>query len=92
MVVEVKQSGDEQVKTRNMKSNKKKVSEPGMVPIQHADLYDLHESTDQEPVVETDGGKEEKPMSRAERRRRIKEELIIGSEEAGFKGYRRRMW
>ena len=34
----------------------------------------------------------EKPMSRAERRRKLKEELTAGSEEEGFKGYRRRMW
>ena len=34
----------------------------------------------------------EKPMSRAERRRKLKEELTAGSEEEGFRGYRRRMW
>jgi hypothetical protein len=36
--------------------------------------------------------KEETSLSRAERRKKIKEEIMAGSEEAGFKGYRRRMW
>lgn len=91
-VVEVKKSGDEQVKAGYMKINNQRVDEPGTIPNQHADLYDLPESTDQESMLETEGGKAEKPTSRAERRRRIKEDLIVGSEEAGFKGYRRRMW
>ncbi|KAH8594040.1 hypothetical protein B0O99DRAFT_625813 [Bisporella sp. PMI_857] len=35
---------------------------------------------------------QEQPLSRAERRKRIKAELTDGSEEEGFRGYRRRMW
>lgn len=34
----------------------------------------------------------EKPISRAERKRKLKEELTAGSGKEGFKGYRRRMW
>jgi hypothetical protein len=34
----------------------------------------------------------EKALSRAERRKKIKAEIMEGSEEEGFKGYRRRMW
>lgn len=35
---------------------------------------------------------EEKPLSRAERRKKIKEEILLAGEGEGFKGYRRRMW
>jgi hypothetical protein len=35
---------------------------------------------------------EEKPLSRAERRRKIKEEILATGEGEGFKGYKRRMW
>jgi hypothetical protein len=34
----------------------------------------------------------EKPISRAERRRRIKEQILAEGEGEGFRGYRRRMW
>jgi hypothetical protein len=34
----------------------------------------------------------EKPISRAERRRRIKEQILAEGEGEGFKGYKRRMW
>ena len=35
---------------------------------------------------------EEQPLSKAERRRRIKEEILLAGEGEGFKGYKRRMW
>lgn len=35
---------------------------------------------------------EEKVLSAVERRRKIKDALMEGSEEKGFKGYHRRMW
>jgi hypothetical protein len=35
---------------------------------------------------------EEKPLSRAERRKKIKEEILATGEGEGFKGYRRRIW
>ncbi|EKD14319.1 uncharacterized protein L3040_008329 [Drepanopeziza brunnea f. sp. 'multigermtubi'] len=35
---------------------------------------------------------QEKPISAAERRRRIKEQIVAEGEGEGFKGYRRRMW
>jgi hypothetical protein len=35
---------------------------------------------------------EEKPLSRAERRKKIKEEILAVGEGEGFKGYRRRIW
>jgi hypothetical protein len=34
----------------------------------------------------------EKPIGRAERRRRIKEQILAEGEGEGFKGYKRRMW
>lgn len=34
----------------------------------------------------------EKPISAAERRRRIREQIVAEGEGEGFKGYRRRMW
>ena len=34
----------------------------------------------------------EKPVSRAERRRKIKEQILYEGEGESFKGYRRRMW
>lgn len=51
------------------------------------------------PIAEEKGGREteeekppEKPISRAERRRRIKEQILAEGEGEGFKGYKRRMW
>ena len=35
---------------------------------------------------------EEKPMSRAERRKKIKEQIMAEGQGETFKGYRRRMW
>jgi hypothetical protein len=35
---------------------------------------------------------EEKPMGRAERRKKIKEEILAVGEGESYKGYRRRMW
>lgn len=35
---------------------------------------------------------EEKPLSDAARRRKIKEEILDAGEGEGFKGYRRRVW
>lgn len=58
----------------------------------------------QKPIVDDrrDGGKgleqetapkpPEKPVSRAERRRKIKEQILAEGEGEGFKGYRRRTW
>lgn len=34
----------------------------------------------------------QKPLSRAERRKKIKEEILAAGEGEGFKGYKRRMW
>jgi hypothetical protein len=34
----------------------------------------------------------ENPLSRAERRRKIKEQILYEGEGESFKGYRRRMW
>lgn len=36
--------------------------------------------------------KQEEKLSRAERRRRIKEQILADGEGESFKGYRRRMW
>ena len=40
-----------------------------------------------------DAGEEgEKQLSRAERRKKIKEEILLAGEGEGYKGYKRRMW
>lgn len=51
---------------------------------------DYRSSSREEPTVKPKP--EEKPMSRAERRRKIKEEILAAGEGEGFKGYRRRTW
>lgn len=47
---------------------------------------------DPESVVGSEKEMADRSLSRAERRKRIKEQIMAGSEEAGFEGYRRRMW
>ncbi|KAH8660772.1 hypothetical protein BGZ60DRAFT_566471 [Tricladium varicosporioides] len=42
--------------------------------------------------VEIQPKKEEKPLSRAERRKRIKEQILAEGDGESFKGYRRRAW
>lgn len=52
---------------------------------------DQHKSSDppaEEPKVEP----EQKPLSRAERRKKIKEEILAAGEGESYKGYRRRKW
>jgi hypothetical protein len=39
-----------------------------------------------------DTPKKEKPLSRAERRKKIKEEIMAAGDGEGFKGYKRRQW
>lgn len=78
-------------------SGEKAVQQPFISPqdeesAQRSGLYNIPPSSDPETKQKTDNLVEEKPISKAERRRRIKEEIMAGSEEAGFKGYRRRMW
>lgn len=53
--------------------------------------YDVP-SAEQKLVFEGKPETKETPLSRAARRKKIKEEIMEGSEEHGFKGYRRRMW
>ena len=67
-VVEVKQNVNKKAKAGKVKSKKKMIAEPGTIPLQHADLYDLPQSTDHDSLVEAMGEKEEKPMSRAEKK------------------------
>ncbi len=54
------------------------------------------EESDDETLEEQDVKLEvkepEKPLSRAERRRKIKEQILYEGEGESFKGYRRRMW
>jgi hypothetical protein len=53
--------------------------------------YQPSEAPDSTPSIQ-DKSKEEKPMSRAERRKKIKEEILASGEGEGFKGYKRRQW
>jgi len=59
-------------------------------PVQADNLYDLPQGS--KPIGESEKSREQKPISRAERRRRIKEQILAAGEGEGFKGYRRRMW
>lgn len=57
--------------------------------------YDLGSAQDQKPMALADDLPdvlEEKPLSRAERRKKIKEEILAAGEGEGFKGYKRRQW
>jgi hypothetical protein len=54
-------------------------------PVQEGGSYDLSPGSDPVQVVEN-------KLSRAERRKKIKEEILAGGDGDGFKGYRRRMW
>jgi len=70
-----------------------------MVEDRDSNLYDLPSAPELYDIPLNQGStsdigiaKDEKSMSRAERRKKIKEEIMAGSEEEGFKGYRRRMW
>lgn len=61
-------------------------------PLAIDDSVKIPPSLESETMGKAEQSMQEKPISRAERRKRIKEEIMAGSEEAGFKGYRRRMW
>ncbi len=65
----------------------RKATQNSQKPMTHPDTTGTLEK---EP--ETIEKPEEKPVSRAERRRKIKEEILAAGEGEGFKGYRRRMW
>jgi hypothetical protein len=69
------------------------------------DPGDMGSAQDQKPMALTDDQPEisdnalaildkpkEKPLSRAERRKKIKEEILAAGEGEGFKGYKRRQW
>jgi hypothetical protein len=59
-------------------------------PVQAGGPYDLPPASD--PVGDLGSQVWEKQLSRAERRKKIKEEILAGGDGDGFKGYRRRMW
>ncbi|KAG0650350.1 hypothetical protein D0Z07_2984 [Hyphodiscus hymeniophilus] len=70
------------------------------------DYADIGKSTSQKPiarveelprneresVLDIEAQRKEKPMSRAERRKKIKEEIMAAGEGEGFKGYKRRQY
>jgi len=54
---------------------------------------DVVNGANREDGMGKEGAKvEEKPLSRAERRKKIKEEILAAGEGEGFKGYKRRTW
>jgi hypothetical protein len=59
-------------------------------PVQAGGSYDLRPSSD--PVGDLGNQVVEKQLGRAERRKKIKEEILAAGDGDGFKGYRRRMW
>lgn len=70
----------------------------GQVPVMPAaDTQPVQESfvklpPNSDPAHPSKDKSEEKPLSRAERRKKIKEEILAIGEGDGFKGYRRRAW
>jgi len=97
--------GEEQKGKKNKHQSEEIVAAEGkeqkamMVEDRGSNLYDLPSDPElhdippnQDSTSDAEVSKDEKSMSRAERRKRIKEEIMAGSEEEGFKGYRRRMW
>ena len=68
-------------------ARKKKIMEAqkGQKPVADTD-------SDEASMESTDKTEEGKTISRAERRRKIKEQILAEGEGEGFKGYRRRMW
>lgn len=76
--------------TRWQKAARKKAKEVEVAKAQKP-MVDS-EGAESQPGEETTGETEEKPLSRAERRKRIKNQILAEGEGEGFKGYRRRMW
>ena len=66
------------------------VAEEDTQPVQASSSYDPPPDSDLAGDLENQI--EVKPLSRAERRKKIKEEVLAAGEGDGFKGYRRRMW
>lgn len=98
IVVEVKQSesqtGNKMLSVERHDRSQNPVQKPLVIDKggQNQNVVELPPSIDSETMAKPELSMKEKPLSRAERRKRIKEEIMAGSEEAGFKGYRRRMW
>jgi hypothetical protein len=55
----------------------------------HSELPDGAEMTSKSPAKTQP---KEKPISKAERRKKIKEEIMAAGDGEGFKGYKRRQW
>lgn len=95
MVIETseadKEESDDMIgATRWQKAARKKAKEVEVAKAQKP-MVDS-EGAESQPGEETTGETEEKPLSRAERRKRIKNQILAEGEGEGFKGYRRRMW
>jgi hypothetical protein len=54
--------------------------------VEHPDIIENESSTKNAKPSEV------KPLSKAERRKKIKEEILAAGEGDGFKGYKRRQW
>ncbi|KAG4437696.1 hypothetical protein IFR05_006820 [Cadophora sp. M221] len=52
----------------------------------------IKDSRKEDSGIKTKSKPEEKPMSRAERRKKIKEQIMAEGQGETFQGYRRRMW
>ena len=79
-----------QMAVADAKSNQKLMAVLEDIPLADADSGEAGQSNSE--VEQTQPQQEEKPLSRAERRKKIKEEILLAGEGEGFKGYRRRMW
>ncbi|TVY21514.1 hypothetical protein LARI1_G000500 [Lachnellula arida] len=71
------------------KKKERMIAEMGntQVPMGGEEVRDGEEQNSKEQL-----GVKEKPLSRAERRKKIKDEILFAGEGEGFKGYKRRMW
>jgi hypothetical protein len=75
--------------TRRQKAERKKMKE---IEAAKAQKRSEHEISQDANSNNRETKKEEKVFSRAERRKRIKEQILADGDGESFKGYRRRMW
>ena len=73
-------------------ARRKKLEEAQQANDAQKPIKDEKKEGSKEEQSRTKAKPEEKPMSRAERRKKIKEQIMAEGQGETFKGYRRRMW
>ncbi|KAG4413356.1 hypothetical protein IFR04_013507 [Cadophora malorum] len=73
-------------------ARRKKLEEAQQASSAQKPIVDKQREGSQNDMSKSKSKTEEKPMSRAERRKKIKEQIMAEGQGETFKGYRRRMW